>query len=210
MSRTSPGSFCGKRLGHPFGPARVHQKPRALQIARASQARREDEMSFEQRIRLAEFCKDFLVGHEAFHLPRRRNRRARRGFNRSQSALEGGKAAPIRPPNRGLPAATLPTNPLYPGVRMKRIGWAIALAAAWRHLQRLSSPHESARDCGIAMADPSRDGRHRQAESTDPATPASGRSARGANTLPPRAAPTYAAPTPGIGVPDGRMGVQTR
>ena len=48
------GQLCGQRAGQPLGPPGVHQHPRALQVARAAQARREDEMAFEQRLRGAE------------------------------------------------------------------------------------------------------------------------------------------------------------
>ena len=45
------------------GARRVHQHPRALQVARAVQPRGEDEMALEQRAGGAEFGQDFLFGH---------------------------------------------------------------------------------------------------------------------------------------------------
>ena len=53
----------GERAGEALGPRRVHQHARALQVARAPQARGQDEMAFEQRVGGAEFGEDFVVGH---------------------------------------------------------------------------------------------------------------------------------------------------
>ena len=66
----------GQRRGEPRGARRIHQHPRALQVARAVQARGEDEMALEQRAGGAEFGQNFLFGHR---LPPGRNGRRRIG-----------------------------------------------------------------------------------------------------------------------------------
>ena len=51
----------GQRSRQPLGAGRVHQHARALEIARASQARGQDEVPFEQCVRRAEFREDLIV-----------------------------------------------------------------------------------------------------------------------------------------------------
>jgi len=57
------GNRLGQCLGQPFGPAWIHQHAGALQIFRAAEARREDEMTFEQSARSAKFSEDLVVRH---------------------------------------------------------------------------------------------------------------------------------------------------
>ena len=101
------------------GPAvrrarRVHQHARALQIARAAQARRQDEMPFEQRVGGAEFGEDLSSSVMA---SQRRNRRA--GSSPSTSGrnmrLRARKPAPIEPPNRGARVAVPSPNTSHRG-----------------------------------------------------------------------------------------------
>ena len=62
-SRTSAGSLAASASASRAARVRVHQHPRALQVARAAQPRREDEMAFEQRLGSAEFRQNLVVGH---------------------------------------------------------------------------------------------------------------------------------------------------
>ncbi|PAV69700.1 hypothetical protein WR25_05070 [Diploscapter pachys] len=66
------GNALHQRVGQAGATARVHQHARALQVARAAQARRQDEMPFEQRVRGAEFGQHVVVGHR--HSSRTGNR----------------------------------------------------------------------------------------------------------------------------------------
>lgn len=97
---------------------------------------------------------------------------------------------------------------------MKRIGWAIALAAAFLTPAAAQEPATNTAAPGNAMAaDPAGTGGPAQVASAATGNPTVAQpvSETGANTLPaaPTTAPfTYAAPTQGVGAPDGRMGVQ--
>ncbi|MDQ3478047.1 MAG: cytochrome c oxidase subunit II [Pseudomonadota bacterium] len=101
---------------------------------------------------------------------------------------------------------------------MKRIGWAIALAAAFLTPAAAQEPANSSAQGSAAQgnamaADPSGTGGPAQVASGAAGNPTIAQpvSETGANTLPaaPTTAPfTYAAPTQGVGAPDGRMGVQ--
>ena len=129
-SRTLGGQLGGERPGQPLGPRRVHQHPRALQVARAAQARREDEMAFEQRVGGAEFGEDLVVGHRRCDAPLGR---ADRAFNtlRANSALEAPESRAYRGRQiRERRPACFRSQRNVTGVTMRLIGWAIALAAA--------------------------------------------------------------------------------
>ena len=103
---------------------------------------------------------------------------------------------------------------------MKRIGWAIALAAAFLTPAAAQGPAtntaaQSSAAPGNAMAaDPAGIGGAAQAASETGTNPGVAQpvSETGVNALPPPVTKpfTYAAPTPGYGVPDGRMGVQAQ
>ena len=80
--------FRGERRGEPLGARRVHQHPRALQVARAAQARGQDEMAFEQRVGGAEFGQDLVVGHHRSHAPLGRAAAAFNTWRASDDALE--------------------------------------------------------------------------------------------------------------------------
>jgi len=85
---------------------------------------------------------------------------------------------------------------------MKRLGWAIALAAAWLTPAAAQDPAAAPTDTAAAAATP-------------PAGFAQDATTPDAATAPPAAEPVvvpgsvgHAIPTPGIGEPDGRMGIQ--
>lgn len=115
-------------------------------------------------------------------------------------ALRDGNVAPIRPPNCGLPVVVGPIPNNEPiGVTMKLKGWVIALAAA------AMMPSAAWAQAPAAAAP--------QAASTPEAAPAADTTAApaaDAATAPAAPAIDYAAPTPGVGVPDGRMGLQNQ
>jgi cytochrome c oxidase subunit 2 len=88
---------------------------------------------------------------------------------------------------------------------MKRLGWAIALAAAWLTPAAAQNPASAPTDQTAATA----------AAATPPAGFAQNAVQPDAATAPPAAEPVivpgstgHAIPTPGIGEPDGRMGLQ--
>ncbi|HYI42021.1 MAG TPA: hypothetical protein VD768_00130, partial [Sphingomicrobium sp.] len=101
---------------------------------------------------------------------------------------------------------------------MKRIGWAIALAAAFLTPAAAQEPATNTAAQGAAAqgnamtTDPAGTGGPPQVASQTAGNPSVAQpvSETGANTLPAETtAPfTYASPTQGIGAPDGRMGVQ--
>jgi cytochrome c oxidase subunit 2 len=93
---------------------------------------------------------------------------------------------------------------MLPGVQMKRLGWAIALAAAWLTPAAAQAP--AAAPASTVAAAPA---------ATPPAGFAQDATKPDAATAPPAAEPVAAAlptmaPTPGIGEPDGRMSLQTQ
>ena len=102
-------------------------------------------------------------------------------------------------------------KPIVPGVDMKLIGWAIALAAAVATPAAAQQPSQPAPANQMA-ADPAGTGGAAQvaSETGDNPSIAQPVSETGPNATPPATtAPfTYVAPTPGYGVPDGRKGVQ--
>ena len=122
------GQLGGERLRQPLGPLRVHQHPRALQILGAAKAGREDEMAFEQRVGGAEFRENFIVGHHVWMRPLGCRTAA---FNtRAKCRLRLPEPAPIGVAKFGGASSRAPVPTTSPGVKMRLIGLAIALAAA--------------------------------------------------------------------------------
>ena len=124
--------------------------------------------------------------------------------------LRDADAAPIEAPK--LAARVCGSNPkLQFGVKMKLIGWAIAVAAAFM-----------VPATAMAQSDVNRGNTNVSALNPDQAEPSGAQPASGnpetAAATPGEVAPTAAAPvpgttgnmvpTPGVGVPDGRMGLQ--
>ena len=88
---------------------------------------------------------------------------------------------------------------------MKLIGWAIALAAAWLTPAAAQAPASSpAQPACRRRASASRDARRPRRRAQSPAQPDCRRQPRRCRG----SAPATSLPTPGIGQPDGRMGLQ--
>lgn len=88
------------------------------------------------------------------------------------------------------------------GVLMKRIGWAIALAAAWLTPAAAQAPASPPSVSAPAAAQPTAEPPAGFAQDSNKPDAATAASAQQAPAFPPMA------PTPGIGQPDGRMGLQ--
>src|SRR5690348_1949397 len=94
---------------------------------------------------------------------------------------------------------------------MRRIGWAIALAAAWLTPAAAQAPASSPAATAPAAAQPTKaPGDQTRPEAlpvgSQPTPP--GGFAQNPNQPEPGTAPATMAPTPGIGEPDGRMSLQ--
>src|SRR3954451_5568997 len=93
---------------------------------------------------------------------------------------------------------------------MRRIGWAIALAAAWLTPAAAQAPASSPSASAPAAAQPKAPGDQSRPEALpvgSQPTPAGGFAQNPSQSEPGPAPPTVA-PTPGIGEPDGRMSLQ--
>src|SRR5262245_60199624 len=89
---------------------------------------------------------------------------------------------------------------MLPGVLMRRIGWAIALAAAWLTPAAAQAPASSPAVTAPAAAQ----------QTAAPTAGTAQTSTKPDTATPSQAAIPTIAPTPGIGQPDGRMGLQTQ
>jgi cytochrome c oxidase subunit 2 len=168
-------------------------------------------MAFEQRICRAEFRQNLVIGH---HFPSALGR-VRRTFNSSgnssgnapapswMQALEAPESRAYRARKPAARTRASDSNMLS-GVQMKRIGWAIALAAAWLTPAAAQAP-ASAPPTSTASSAPAA----AQPNATPPGGFAQNPNAPEAATASPAQEPvTLLAPTPGVGQPDGRMGLQ--
>ncbi len=205
----------GERAGETLGARRVHQHPRALQVARRAEARGEDEVAFEQRFGSPEFGQNILFGHAS----RPSRHRLCTSFSLANykgrdKRLRRREPLPIRPRLSGGPAGPILWLEPVTGVVMTFKFGLIALAAvgmtpvaAQGQTPANPAPQEQAAATTAAPAGPS------AAAANPSATPAAATDATGASAVAPGAAPTapafdHAVPTPGIGMPDGRIGLQ--
>ena len=104
--------FC-ERARQPLGSRGVHQHTRALQVARAAQAGRKNEMAFEQRVGGAELVKDFVVGHHRSSPALGPRTAASTPGPKSRLRLR--KAAPIEPKIRRRASRAFGPNACQPG-----------------------------------------------------------------------------------------------
>jgi len=63
------GKLGRERLRQPLGPLWIHQHAGALQIARAPEPGRQNEMPLEQRVGSAKFGQDLIVRHHLTQVP---------------------------------------------------------------------------------------------------------------------------------------------
>src|SRR5206468_2704223 len=175
----------------PLCPRSVHQHSGALQVARAAQARRKDEMTLEQSVGCPEFGENVVVAHHGLRRP------LGRFGQRAKCRLRLRKAAPIEPRNPGAPAFAVP--PLQ-GTLMRLIGWAIALAAAGLTPAAAQGPASTTSQNAAVTA-----------TATPPAGTAQNPNKADASTAPAVVPGTvgHMLPTVGVGEPTtGRMGIQ--
>ena len=134
--RSSRGIEAASAPARRDGAHRIHQHPRALQVARAVQARGQDEMALEQRAGGAEFGQDFLFGHRFSRLCGKAGTigNRRHGFKRSASrrtCLRDANPLPIRR------AQAPPGAQIQPPARADHRGLDEDLFEAFRHRRRL-------------------------------------------------------------------------
>jgi cytochrome c oxidase subunit 2 len=150
-------------------------------------------MSFEQGAGGAELTEDIIVAHHARTAIRAR---ARAHQHPAHERLESAGRCSYRGLKWGAAPSRSPVPTHVTGVKMKLIGWAIALAAAGLTPAAAQAPASSPTPAATTAPPPA-------GTAQNPGTPDAAQPAAVAYGT-----PGHMLPTPGLGEPDGRKGIQ--